>query len=226
VGDIAKGLDCSILYGEAEQLNRQVHAFKVAAMQIPNFLDHLDAGSLVITPGDRADIILASLMSWPSTAYPQISGLLLTGDLQLEPQLERLVTGLGKPPFAVLACAADSFTTAMDVNRVGAVLAPEDDHKIAAALGIVETGVAVLGHVDAIVFTGGIGENDAWIRARACAGLNGFGIAVDPRRNAAGGSGVFAVQQQEAPVSVLVVPTDEEYEIAAQTMACLQESRT
>jgi len=82
--------------------------------------------------------------------------------------------------------------------------------------------VAVLGHVDAIVFTGGIGENDAWIRARACAGLNGFGIAVDPRRNAAGGSGVFAVQQQEAPVSVLVVPTDEEYEIAAQTMACLQ----
>jgi len=85
--------------------------------------------------------------------------------------------------------------------------------------------VAVLGHVDAIVFTGGIGENDAWIRARACAGLDGFGIAVDPHRNAAGGPGVFAVQQQDAPVSVLVVPTDEEYEIAAQTMACLQENR-
>ena len=86
--------------------------------------------------------------------------------------------------------------------------------------------VAVLGHVDAIVFTGGIGENDSWIRARACEGLHVFGITVDLRRNAAGGSGVFAIQQQEAPVSVLVVPTDEEYEIAAQTMACLQASCT
>jgi len=153
VGDIAKGLDCRVLYGEAEQLNRQVHAFKVAAMQIPNFLDHLETGSLVITPGDRADIILASLMSWPSTAYPQISGLLLTGDLQLEPQLERLVAGLGKPPFAVLGCAADSFTTAMDVNRVGAVLAPEDEHKIAAALGVVESGID-LAQLEQLLATG------------------------------------------------------------------------
>ena len=110
-------------------------------MQVPDFLDHLEQGSLVMTPGDRADIILACLISYPSTACPQIAGLLLTGGLTPAPQLEKLLAGLGKPPFAVLGTASDTFTTAMKVSQVSSALTPENEHKIAAALGLVEANI-------------------------------------------------------------------------------------
>jgi len=141
IGDIARSLDARVIHGETDNLNREITHYTVAAMQVPDFIDHLEEGSLVITPGDRADIILACLMSYPSTACPQIAGLLLTGGLKPAPQLEKLLAGLGKPPFAVLSVASDTFTTAMDVNQIKSVLTPENEHKIAAALGLVEANV-------------------------------------------------------------------------------------
>jgi acetate kinase len=80
---------------------------------------------------------------------------------------------------------------------------------------------AVLGHLDALVFTAGIGEHSPLIRKQSCAGLDRFGIRVDDARNAYTGVGVFEIQTQDAPVRVLVVPTNEELEIAHQTRACL-----
>jgi acetate kinase len=77
---------------------------------------------------------------------------------------------------------------------------------------------AALGRVDAIVFTAGIGENDPEIRAGVCAGLEGYGVCVDPDRNTAPGAGARAVSAPGSPVAVLVVPTDEELEIARQTL--------
>ena len=58
VGEIAEALGAEVIYGK-DQLNRHVYSFTVAAMQLRNFLTRLSRGSLVITPGDRADIIVA-----------------------------------------------------------------------------------------------------------------------------------------------------------------------
>ena len=80
---------------------------------------------------------------------------------------------------------------------------------------------AVLGHVDAVVFTGGIGENDARVRAQACTGLDALGIELDSDRNSNQDGGVFAIHGDGSPVSILVVPTDEELEIALQTVDCV-----
>jgi acetate kinase len=80
---------------------------------------------------------------------------------------------------------------------------------------------AVLGHVDAVVFTGGIGENDARVRAQACTGLDALGIELDSDRNSNRDGGVFAIHGDGSPVSILVVPTDEELEIALQTVDCV-----
>jgi len=143
VGDITRSLGARVIYGDPDNLNREITHYTVAAMQVPDFLDHLEAGSLVITPGDRADIILACLMAYPSTACPQISGLLLSGGLQPAPQLVKLLGGLDKPPFAVLGTDGDTFTTAMQVNRVSSTLTAENEHKIAAALGLVEAHIAL-----------------------------------------------------------------------------------
>ncbi|MFI7455526.1 acetate/propionate family kinase [Nonomuraea sp. NPDC049714] len=80
---------------------------------------------------------------------------------------------------------------------------------------------ALLGRVDAIVFTGGVGENDAATRAACLAGLGRLGIAVDPGSNQGESAGERAVSPPGAEVPVLVIPTDEEWEIARQTLARL-----
>ncbi|RDI46602.1 acetate kinase [Nocardia mexicana] len=71
-----------------------------------------------------------------------------------------------------------------------------------------------LGRVDAITFTAGVGENNARVRADALAGLERFGIAVDPARNEAKDRAARYISPPEAEVPVLVVPTNEELAIA------------
>jgi acetate kinase len=82
--------------------------------------------------------------------------------------------------------------------------------------------LAVLGQVDAVVFTGGIGENDAWIRAHACGNLEALGIVMDPAANQSPGSAERTVSAATSPVRVLVIPTDEELEIAMQAWETVQ----
>lgn len=80
---------------------------------------------------------------------------------------------------------------------------------------------AALGRVDAIVFSGGIGEHDATVREQACSGLEALGIAVDPARNHSPTEVATEIQAAGARVRILVVPTDEELEIARQSMRCI-----
>ena len=80
---------------------------------------------------------------------------------------------------------------------------------------------AVLGRVDALVFTGGIGENDGEVRRLACEGLERLGIVVDEARNGSSSPVPREIQREGMPVKVLVIPTDEELEIALQTIACI-----
>ncbi|MFF7374627.1 acetate kinase [Streptomyces massasporeus] len=78
---------------------------------------------------------------------------------------------------------------------------------------------AVLGRVDAVAFTAGVGENAAPVRAAALAGLEELGLAVDGERNAVRGDEARLISPEGARVAVAVVPTDEELEIATQTYA-------
>jgi len=80
---------------------------------------------------------------------------------------------------------------------------------------------AELGRVDAVVFTGGIGENDADVRQRTCAGLETLGIHLDAGANASPEGGERAITSADSPVKVLVIPTNEELEIAQQVFAAV-----
>jgi len=81
--------------------------------------------------------------------------------------------------------------------------------------------LAVLGGADAIVFTAGVGENAAQVRAQALAGLAGLGIEIDPARNDARDRGERVISTAASNVAVLVIPTNEELEIARQTAAAI-----
>ncbi|WP_154792984.1 acetate kinase [Occultella kanbiaonis] len=78
---------------------------------------------------------------------------------------------------------------------------------------------AVLGRVDAIVFTAGIGENSDTVRAGALKGLEPLGIHLDETANTARADGIRRISGAGSPVTVLVVPTNEEFEIARESVA-------
>lgn len=77
---------------------------------------------------------------------------------------------------------------------------------------------AVLGHVDVIAFTAGVGENDDIVRAQALAGLEPLGIVLDAARNAGRKKQVTVISADSSRTTVLVVPTNEELAIARQAM--------
>ena len=78
---------------------------------------------------------------------------------------------------------------------------------------------AELGGLDALVFTAGVGEKSDVVRAGAVQGLGFLGIELDPDANAARADGPRSISAAGSPVAVLVIPTDEELEIARQTAA-------
>ncbi len=139
VGEIAKLLGAEVLYGE-EQLNRHVHNFTIAAMQLHNFLTRIEYGSLIITPGDRADVIVACLAAVSSASEQNISGIVLTGGLKPEKPIWDLIKGF---PLMVpiLSVKENTFPTATNVNKIHATISPDDDRKITQALAVFEKNV-------------------------------------------------------------------------------------
>jgi len=143
IGEIAHMLGAECLCGEDEALNQVVTSYKIAAMEVPDFLNHIEDGSLIITPGDRSDIILAALAADVSMAFPRVAGLLLTGGMKPADNVQRLLAGLRRNKVAMLSVTLDTFKTALAVNKVESMILPGDERKIAAGLGIFERNVEI-----------------------------------------------------------------------------------
>ena len=136
IKEVAETLKAEIIQGTPEGLYRAIQDLKIAAMNCDHFLDHLDDGDLVITPGDRGDVILASMAAALSDTSPNIAGMLLTGDQRPAPQVMRLVEGFkATSQIPIIRAATDTFTTAAQAHSVLPTLDPNDNRKIAAALG-------------------------------------------------------------------------------------------
>jgi len=141
VGEIATILGAEVLYGE-EELNRHVHNFTVAAMQLRNLLTRIGHGSLIITPGDREDVIIACLATVSSTSLESIAGILLTGGLKPEEPIEKLIKGFPHK-IPIISVKENTFPTATIVDKIHAVISPHDDRKITQALAVFEKNVDV-----------------------------------------------------------------------------------
>jgi phosphate acetyltransferase len=128
---------------DAASTRREVRNVIVGAMNLPNFLGHLHDGDVVITPGDRADLIVGVLASRLSGTYPNVAGLVLTGGLDPEPAILRLVDGLGAASLPVLSVDTDTYSTAAAVGAVRGALHADSELKIARALALFEEHVDV-----------------------------------------------------------------------------------
>tara|TARA_R110000796_G_scaffold30896_3_gene82348 strand:- start:47972 stop:50065 length:2094 start_codon:yes stop_codon:yes gene_type:complete len=132
VKEIAQALSAKVLFGE-DFINNQAGEFSVGAMQLRNYLNHLKKDSLVITPGDRADIILGALQANISTNYPNLSGIVLTGGLLPEDTIIKLIEGLSDV-IPILSVADGTFSV---TNRIGTIkprIYPENKEKITTSI--------------------------------------------------------------------------------------------
>ncbi|MDD5394297.1 MAG: phosphate acetyltransferase [Thiothrix sp.] len=139
VGEIARELHFECLHGTRQSMSHEVSRYKVAAMQVQDFLGYLESCSLVITPGDRSDIILGCLAADASGNYPMIAGIVLTGGQHPAPEVSKLLAGMKSQRLPILSSPWDTFTTALKVNEVESSILPSDERKIAVALGLMES---------------------------------------------------------------------------------------
>jgi phosphate acetyltransferase len=136
VGEVARLLNAEILYGE-ENLTRHVRSFTIAAMQLRNLLARIEYGTLVITPGDRSDVILACLAAVESMSMPNISGILLTGGLVPEEPIQRVIEGF-KNTVPIIAVHENTYQAAIRVDKIHAAITPDNNRKIIQALAVFE----------------------------------------------------------------------------------------
>jgi phosphate acetyltransferase len=138
MAQVAKQLGAEVLSGGEARLQREVHEVRVAAMSVEHFIDDVVDGSLVIVPGDRADIMLASLAASLFPSLPAVAGIVLTGGYAPAPPIRKL---LDDAPFAVLQVDARTYPTTTAVHSIEPTIDFDDEPKIATAVGIFEAGV-------------------------------------------------------------------------------------
>ncbi|BFM40937.1 phosphotransacetylase [Synechocystis sp. LKSZ1] len=137
LSEIAKKLDAEVLSGH-DRLNNLVTHYLVVAMQIAHALDWLkDDNTLLITPGDRGDVILGAIQANQAINFPSIAGIVLTTGFRPEASLMRLIEGLPSAP-PILLVPTHTFDTAARLGKIHTILTIEDKEKLERSIRLFE----------------------------------------------------------------------------------------
>ena len=134
--EIRAGLGAKLLFGE-ELLSNQADHFITGAMQVPNFLNYLKPNVLIVTPGDRGDIIVCALVANLSASYPRVAGIVLTAGSEPEAPVQRLIEGL-KTVVPIMAVPTGTFETSTRVGAVKSRISIDNPKKIQLAINTFE----------------------------------------------------------------------------------------
>lgn len=137
--EIRESMGAKVILGEKHLTNRVDHTI-VGAMQLRNFLQRLENNTLVITPGDRGDIIIGALQANISKNFGKISGLILSGGMLPEDSIVKLIEGL-ETVVPILQVEEPTFEVVTEVSNIKARIAAEDKEKIAIAIRLFEQAV-------------------------------------------------------------------------------------
>jgi phosphate acetyltransferase len=139
--EINEHLGGKLLFGE-DQLSNQADHFVTGAMQVPNFLNYLKENVLIVTPGDRGDIIISALQANLSTNYPKISGVVLSGGFEPEEPVMRLIQG-SPSIMPIISVKTGTFETTAKLGAIQSRMTPGNRKKIQLAIDIFEKYVDV-----------------------------------------------------------------------------------
>lgn len=136
IGEIEEFLSAKMVFGNLDDAQRVVNSNIVAAMRPENYIQKLEDKSLIITPGDRADIILATILALNSKNYPNVSGMILTGGFEIEKSIKTLIGGLELFSLPILSTTLDTYQTAKKISTIEAKISASSKTKIATSLGL------------------------------------------------------------------------------------------
>lgn len=134
VREVSEQLGAEVLYG-SDQLETQVYRYSVAAMQLHNYLEKITEKSVIVTPGDRGDIILGTLEAHLSKNYPQVSAIILTTGLLPNASISRLLDGIAHV-IPILSVKENTFETATKLGTVQSYIRVDNKAKIEECLRI------------------------------------------------------------------------------------------
>lgn len=130
--EVQKYIGGEVLFGE-QHLSNQADHFIFGAMQVSNFLNHIKENVLIVTPGDRADIIISSLQANLSYNYPKISGIVITGGFEPAESVYKLIDGL-QTVVPIISVKEGSFSTATKIGAIQSRITPDNHKKIYRAI--------------------------------------------------------------------------------------------
>ncbi|WP_238014222.1 phosphate acetyltransferase [Dactylosporangium sp. AC04546] len=151
VAEVAEQLGATVVTATEAALGRDVHDYVVGAAQVPALLDYLTENALLITPGDRADLLIAAGAAHASGLVP-LAGIVLTIGIAPDPGALRLFERLN-PGLAVLSVPGASYETIAASTRVEHRLGVANPRKVEAALGAFESNVDVAALASALELT-------------------------------------------------------------------------
>jgi phosphate acetyltransferase len=130
--EICNKLNGKLLFGK-DQLSNLADNFVTGAMQVPNFLNYLKENVVIITPGDRGDIIISALQANLSTSYPKVAGIILTAGYEPEEPIIRLINGL-QTVVPIIAVESGTFQTSNDLGAIRSTITADNTRKIQLAI--------------------------------------------------------------------------------------------
>ncbi|ACQ81292.1 phosphate acetyltransferase [Beutenbergia cavernae DSM 12333] len=140
VRDLMTALDGSLRSGDEQLLDREAEHIVVGAMGIDHLLDRIVEGSVVITPADRSDAILALMSAHAADGFPTLAAIVLNGGFEPSAQVGRLVEGLGQR-LPVVTTQLGTFAAASAAAGVRGLLSTGSQRKIDVARSLFETHV-------------------------------------------------------------------------------------
>lgn len=135
LSDLVPAIDGRLVSGDPALLDREAMGVLVAGMTMPNVLDRLFDGAAVVTAGDRPEVVLGVLMAHHSASFPQVTGIILNGGIELPPQVTRLLEGTGTT-LPIIATDLGTHQTSTALTAIRGRLTAGSPRKITAALGL------------------------------------------------------------------------------------------
>ncbi|EHB55818.1 phosphate acetyltransferase [Mycolicibacterium rhodesiae JS60] len=137
VGDLSHAVDGVLVHGDSSLLGREVMGILVAGMTAEHCLERLTEGVVVITPGDRSDVVLAVTSAHAAKGFPSLSAVILNGGLPLHRSIAELVTGLGLR-LPIIATDLGTFETASAVAGTRGRVTAAARRKVDTAISLME----------------------------------------------------------------------------------------
>ncbi|MCY7325631.1 MAG: phosphate acetyltransferase, partial [Microbacteriaceae bacterium] len=140
VGELLESTGSTLIAGDPALLDREALTVVLAAMSMENVLPRLLEGAIVVVPGDRSDVLLATMLADQSGTFPSVAGIILNGGFELPPQITRLIGGLHST-LPIARNELGTYDTALRITQTRGRLRLGSQRKYDTALALFEKNV-------------------------------------------------------------------------------------